>query len=104
MPGRIVAVYVQEGETVEPGQALLVMEGMKMEYTLLAPTGGVVRRILHGEGAMVEADTTLLDIEPLADMRMLYTLSIKSSSIRSRELFPILDRLQNVKTLHLRLH
>jgi 3-methylcrotonyl-CoA carboxylase alpha subunit len=64
MPGRIVAVYVEEGETVEPGQALLVMEGMKMEYTLSAPVGGTIRRILHGPGEMVEAETRLIDIEP----------------------------------------
>ena len=63
MPGRIVAVYVAEGDAVEPGQALLVLEGMKMEFTLTAPTGGVISRLRCAEGDMVEAETPLVDIE-----------------------------------------
>jgi 3-methylcrotonyl-CoA carboxylase alpha subunit len=64
MPGRIVAIHVREGDTVEPGQPLLVMEGMKMEYTLASPMAGVVRRVLYGEGDSVEAETPLVDIDP----------------------------------------
>ncbi len=67
MPGRIVAVHVREGDSVEPGQPLLVMEGMKMEYTLVSPMAGIVRRVLHGEGDSVEAETPLVDIDPRGD-------------------------------------
>jgi len=66
MPGRIVAVHAAEGDTVEAGQSLLVLEGMKMEYTLVAPVGGVVSRVYFREGDMVEADTPLVDIDTAA--------------------------------------
>ncbi len=63
MPGRIVATHVSEGDRVAPGEPLLVLEGMKMEYTLIAPVGGVISRLYCREGDMVEADTTLVDID-----------------------------------------
>ena len=62
MPGRIVAVHVKEGDSVEPGQPLLVLEGMKMEYTLKATVSGVIDRLLHREGDMVDAEVPLVDI------------------------------------------
>jgi 3-methylcrotonyl-CoA carboxylase alpha subunit len=48
---------------VTAGDALLVMEGMKMEYTLKAPASGVISRLYFREGDMVSADTTLVDID-----------------------------------------
>ncbi|MHC4910365.1 MAG: acyl-CoA carboxylase biotin carboxyl carrier protein subunit [Planctomycetota bacterium] len=66
MPGRIVALYVAEGDAVEPGQPLLVLEGMKMEFTLTAPTAGTIARLRCAEGDMVEAETPLVDIDALA--------------------------------------
>ena len=44
MPGRVVKVLVAEGDPVEQGQALLVLEAMKMEHTLRAPTPEGLRR------------------------------------------------------------
>lgn len=64
MPGRIVAVHVQAGDRVETGQPLLVLEGMKMEYTLKAGVAGTVDKVLYNEGDMVEAETPLVDIKP----------------------------------------
>ena len=43
MNGRLVAVAVEEGERVEAGQRLAVVEAMKMEHALVAPHAGVVR-------------------------------------------------------------
>jgi 3-methylcrotonyl-CoA carboxylase alpha subunit len=63
MPGRIVAIHVEEGMRVEPGQALLVLEGMKMEYTLASPAAGVVTRVLCEIGQLVEAEVPLVDID-----------------------------------------
>ncbi len=64
MPGRIVAVHVQTGDRVEQGQPLLVLEGMKMEYTLKARKAGVVEQVLYALGDMVDAETPLVDIAP----------------------------------------
>jgi len=64
MPGTIVAIKVRAGDRVEAGQALLIMEGMKMELTLSAPVAGVVERVLCAEGDSVDAEAVLVDIRP----------------------------------------
>ena len=64
MPGRVVAVHVKAGDRVEPGQALMVLEGMKMECTVKATVAGVIEKVLHAEGAMVDAEAPLVDIKP----------------------------------------
>jgi 3-methylcrotonyl-CoA carboxylase alpha subunit len=63
MPGRVVAVHVSEGEAVENGQTLLVLEGMKMEYTLKAATAGKIAKLLCARGDMVEAEAPLVEID-----------------------------------------
>ena len=63
MPGRIVAVHVKAGDRVEPGQPLVVMEGMKMEVTVKAGVAGVIEKVLYAEGDQVEADAPLVDIK-----------------------------------------
>ena len=45
MPGTIVKVYVKVGDHVKKGQALFVMEAMKMEHTMKAPSDGVVKAV-----------------------------------------------------------
>lgn len=62
MPGRIVAVHVKEGDRVEQGQALLVMEGMKMEVTVKAGVAGIIEKVIYAVGDMVEAEAPLVDI------------------------------------------
>ncbi len=62
MPGRIVAVHVKAGDRVEPGQPLVVMEGMKMEVTVKAGVAGVIENVRYAEGDQVEADAALVDI------------------------------------------
>ncbi|MGA9854637.1 MAG: acetyl/propionyl/methylcrotonyl-CoA carboxylase subunit alpha [Gammaproteobacteria bacterium] len=63
MPGRVVAVHVKTGDKVEPGQALLVLEGMKMEYTVKATVSGSIENVLYKEGDMVDAEAPLVDIK-----------------------------------------
>jgi len=63
MPGRVVAVHVKVGDKVEPGQALLVLEGMKMEYTVKAIVSGTIENVLYKEGEMVDAEAPLVDIK-----------------------------------------
>lgn len=64
MPGRILAVEVNPGDRVSEGQALLVMEGMKMEYTLKASVAGVVEHVYYAVGDTVEAEVPLVEILP----------------------------------------
>ena len=63
MPGRIVAVHVKEGDRVEQGQPLLVMEGMKMEVTVKAGVAGIIEKVIYIVGDMVEAEAPLVDIK-----------------------------------------
>ena len=63
MPAQVQAVQVEEGETVEKGQALLLLEAMKMEIRISAPRGGKVRRLLVEAGQTVQRDQALIEIE-----------------------------------------
>jgi acetyl/propionyl-CoA carboxylase alpha subunit len=63
MPGKVIKVMVNEGQEVAEGEVLLVMEAMKMEHTLRAPHGGVVRAIRAAAGDQVEADQVLVVVE-----------------------------------------
>jgi biotin carboxyl carrier protein len=63
MPGMIVRVNVAEGDVIQPGQGLVVMEAMKMENELRATSGGAVRRVLVAPGTAVEKGTLLLEME-----------------------------------------
>jgi biotin carboxyl carrier protein len=62
MPGRVVKLLVSEGDTVEEGQPVLIVEAMKMENEVKAGRTGVVTRIAVSEGESVEADATLVEI------------------------------------------
>ncbi|WP_454701900.1 acetyl/propionyl/methylcrotonyl-CoA carboxylase subunit alpha [Agrobacterium burrii] len=64
MPGVIRAVLSQKGTLVEAGEALVVMEAMKMEHTIRAPAKGIVAAINCAEGDMVAAGAVLVDFEP----------------------------------------
>jgi propionyl-CoA carboxylase alpha chain len=59
MPGTVVSVAVGAGERVVQGQAMLVLEAMKMQHTVTAPTAGVVTEIDVEPGAQVAAGAVL---------------------------------------------
>lgn len=63
IPGRIVRLWVAEGETVERGQRLLAIEAMKMENEIRAPQPGVVEDIRVEIGGRVEREDELLSID-----------------------------------------
>jgi pyruvate carboxylase subunit B len=63
MPGMIVRVHVQPGETVTQGQGVVSMEAMKMENELRAPTAGTVKAVLVQPGQAVEKGAVLVELE-----------------------------------------
>ena len=63
MPGLVKVMKAEAGQAVERGQALIVLEAMKMEHTLTAPRDGTVAEVLAGEGDQVTDGTILLRLE-----------------------------------------
>lgn len=62
MPGRIRRALVHRGDPVAKGQVVLILEAMKMEHAIRAPQDGVVTRLEHRDGDLVEAGTVLAEI------------------------------------------
>jgi biotin carboxyl carrier protein len=63
MPGMVVKVMTKVGRDVEKGQPVMILEAMKMENELRAPTNGVVKEIHVREGLTVEKGDLLLVME-----------------------------------------
>jgi pyruvate carboxylase subunit B len=63
MPGRVVAILVEEGAEVQAGQGLVVLEAMKMENEIQAQTAGVVRQVFVSSGQAVEGGDPLFEID-----------------------------------------
>jgi len=63
MPGLILDVLVEEGQTVEKGQALMVLEAMKMENVLKAEKVGVISKINVKKGTAVDKKAVLIEME-----------------------------------------
>ena len=63
MPGMIVRVNANEGDAVQAGQGLVVMEAMKMENELRAAASGTVKRVHVSPGTAVEKGALLLEME-----------------------------------------
>ncbi len=62
MPGLVVRLAVAEGDRVEAGQPILILEAMKMENDLKAPASGIVRKIHVTERQAVEKGTLLVSL------------------------------------------
>lgn len=62
MPGRVASIAVHMGETVHIGQALLILEAMKMENEITAPRAGTVKHIHVSEGANVNKNDPLVTL------------------------------------------
>jgi len=63
LPGRVVELHVSAGQRVEAGDALAVVEGMKMQHTVRAGRDGIVTRVNVAAGDLVEAEAILCDID-----------------------------------------
>jgi 3-methylcrotonyl-CoA carboxylase alpha subunit len=62
LPGTVVAVSVGEGEHVEAGATLLVLEAMKMEHTIVAPRAGTVLKVRYSAGDRVAEGAVLIEL------------------------------------------
>jgi 3-methylcrotonyl-CoA carboxylase alpha subunit len=62
LPGVVVAVAVEVGQQVQAGDALMVIEAMKMEHTISAPWAGTVQAIHFARGARVPEGSPLLEL------------------------------------------
>jgi 3-methylcrotonyl-CoA carboxylase alpha subunit len=63
MPGKVVSFAVKAGDVVKKGQPLAIMDAMKMEHTIAAPTDGVVAELLFAPGDQVTEGAELLRLE-----------------------------------------
>src|SRR5262249_54471467 len=67
MPGRVVAVAVAQGDRVEKGSLLLVLEAMKMQNEIRSTVGGFVQRLNVAAGQAVEGGALLLGVRSSED-------------------------------------
>lgn len=63
MPGKVVRIMVAVGAEVEAGQAVIVIEAMKMQNELKSPRKGILKKLNVAEGAAVEAGQALGEVE-----------------------------------------
>lgn len=64
MPGRIVKILVQEGNTILEGETVIIVSAMKMESEYKAPISGMIEKIYVAEGDTVEGGKPLVEIKP----------------------------------------
>jgi len=62
MVANVISVLVGEGDAVEPGQPVVIMESMKMEIPVLAEFGGQVARVSVGEGDVVQEGDVMVEL------------------------------------------
>jgi 3-methylcrotonyl-CoA carboxylase alpha subunit len=62
LPGTVVAVSAVEGQHVEAGATLLVLEAMKMEHSIVAPRAGTVLKVRYGAGDRVAEGAVLIEL------------------------------------------
>jgi acetyl/propionyl-CoA carboxylase alpha subunit len=63
IPGKIIEIKVREGDLIKKGDALVILEAMKMENRLNAMHGGIIKHIFSSLGQQVKADEVLIDFE-----------------------------------------
>jgi biotin carboxyl carrier protein len=63
MPGKVVRVLVREGDAVEAGASVLVVEAMKMQNEIKSPKKGTIQKMLAAEGIAVNAGDVLAIVE-----------------------------------------
>jgi biotin carboxyl carrier protein len=64
MPGLVLSILALEGQEIEKGDNLLVLEAMKMENMIKSPTHGVIEKVLIRQGDKVEKNQVLIQFRP----------------------------------------
>jgi 3-methylcrotonyl-CoA carboxylase alpha subunit len=67
MPGRIIQVLAEPGATVSRGAGLMILEAMKMEYTITAPADGKIEQIRYAPGDVVDEGAELIVFAPATE-------------------------------------
>lgn len=67
MTGRVIRVDISQGDAVNAGDILLIVEAMKMENEIVAPVSGTVTQVAVAAGARVSEGDLLVEIEPASD-------------------------------------
>lgn len=62
MPGLVLNVLVENGQSIQKGDAILILEAMKMENVLKAPSDGVIRKVRISKGDKVEKNQIMIDL------------------------------------------
>ncbi|HSY66058.1 MAG TPA: acetyl-CoA carboxylase biotin carboxyl carrier protein subunit [Terriglobales bacterium] len=63
MPGKVIRVLIDQGQPIEAGQSILVVEAMKMQNEIKSPKKGTMQKIMAVEGATVNAGDVLAIVE-----------------------------------------
>jgi biotin carboxyl carrier protein len=63
MPGKVVEVQIKKGSSVKKGDTLIILEAMKMEHKVSAPSSGKIKDILVSKGEQVENGQTLVVLD-----------------------------------------
>jgi len=63
MPGLVLDIMVKEGDEIHKGDALIILEAMKMENILKAPGEGIVKKLFTKKGKAVEKSELLIELE-----------------------------------------
>ena len=67
MPGKILKIYVKEGDTVEVKQNLIIVEAMKMENSIHSSIKGKVKKVNFKEGDIVDTGQPIIELEKISD-------------------------------------
>jgi biotin carboxyl carrier protein len=63
MPGKVVKIFMKEGDLVEKGQGLVIVEAMKMENEIRSPIKGRVEKVNFKPGDLVDASQPIIEIK-----------------------------------------
>jgi acetyl-CoA carboxylase biotin carboxyl carrier protein len=65
MPGRVIEVFVKEGQEIDKGDLICLMEAMKMRHEIRSIKKGIVKTVLYQSGDFVESDQLLVQIKDI---------------------------------------